>query len=910
MPILSSIRAYRGDGARTQWEVNFDGGYIKPEHVFVKRNDIYTPAVFAGESTVVITPPVPNNEDFTIERRTPNDKPIVDFADGARLTEENLDTIAKQALFVAAEALDRGEGALATASPRFLTVPANEIAPQIAPRNELKGKALAVSADGSKIVGINFNGTDFELETPFILHDGQDLDVFLQSLFDLVQTEKAKLQQQIDDAIVLADDVVANATSTAEITNRLNTLVTDFDSLSNIVDALTALEGSTEGLATLVANETAQRIAGDTAMAASINLIGAKNGANNAFILDLNSVKVSPTESLAQRLSALKSETDNSLALLQQEQTTRAADDLAEVTARTQMGVQIRNDLGNNLNAAVTSLTNARVAGDAAEATARQTLAATLRGETDNKITAAVDVEKTARINGDNAEATARTNLAAALRTETDTKIGAAVSNEATARANAIAAEATARQSLGASLQTNINQAKSDVTALVTAEQSARTAALNAEANARGLLAADVESDIAGVVTSLTGLISNEATVRVNAITAEAAARNALATRVGNTESAIVTEQNTRASALSAEATARGALTTRVANTETAITTEQTTRSNAIAAEASARGALAVRVGAAETAITNEASARATAISAETTARNALTARVTSAEGAITNEATVRANADTAITNTVTALTARTTTAEAAIANESTVRANAITAEANARSALAARVGSTESSITTQAGVLATVLGRTSAFWEVTAVAGGRAKLRVYADANSGGGVDIEGDVRISGNLLVGGSVNSAQLAANAATAGSSGYVETGVNLTSTWQTVAECTVPMTGGAAKVDFCALINGKSQGSGSNIRVRLLRGGTLVRESILCNLPGENTQYAGDFGEFAVTTTYPISGSFPMFLVDTAGATGNVTYTIQLMADAINTQYASAAHRQIAVTEFRR
>lgn len=651
MPILSSIRAFRGDGARTHWEVNFDGGYIKPEHVFVKRNDIYTPAVFAGESTVVITPPVPEDEDFTIERRTPNDKPIVDFAEGARLTEENLDTIAKQALFVASEALDRGEGALATVSPRFLAVPSDEVAPQIAPRSSLKGKALAVSADGSKIVGINFNGTDFDLETPFILHEGQDLDVFLRSLSDLVSAEQVKLQQQIDDLVELADDVVASATSTAEITNRLNVLTSDFDTLSGIVDALTSLEGGTEGLATLIANETAQRITGDQALAASINLIGAKNGANNAFILDLNSVKVSSTESLAQRFSALKSETDNALALIQQEATTRAADDLAEVTARTQMGVSIRNDLGANLNAAVTSLTNARVAGDQAEATARQTLATTLRGETDNKITAAVDVEKTARIAGDNAEASARSNLAAALRTETDTKIGAAVGNEATARVNGDAAEATARQNLGASLQTNINGVRTDMTALVTNEAAARVSGDQAEANARGLLAA----------------------------------------------------------------------------------------------------------------------------------------RVSTAESAILNEATVRANADTAITSQVNALSARTATTEANIVNESTARANAIAAEASARSALAARVGNTESSITTQAGVLANVLGRTAAFWEVTAVAGGRAKLRVYADANGGGGVDIEGDVRISGDLIVSGTVTGAKMATN--TIVTEKIIQNAISNSAYWQT-------------------------------------------------------------------------------------------------------------------------
>lgn len=77
---------------------------------------------------------------------------------------------------------------------------------------------------------------------------------------------------------------------------------------------------------------------------------------------------------------------------------------------------------------------------------------------------------------------------------------------------------------------------------------------------------------------------------------------------------------------------------------------------------------------------------------------------------------------------------------------------------------------SEEAKVEIQASAIATLEGRTEAYWEVTAVAGGRAKLKVWADANSGGGVDIEGDTRINGNLLVTGTVNSTQITDNAVT--------------------------------------------------------------------------------------------------------------------------------------------
>lgn len=63
-----------------------------------------------------------------------------------------------------------------------------------------------------------------------------------------------------------------------------------------------------------------------------------------------------------------------------------------------------------------------------------------------------------------------------------------------------------------------------------------------------------------------------------------------------------------------------------------------------------------------------------------------------------------------------------------------------------------------QTAVNTQAGKLA-------AYWQVTAVAGGRAQLTVYADANGGGGVDITGNVQINGNLLVTGSVTGPNLA-------------------------------------------------------------------------------------------------------------------------------------------------
>lgn len=86
------------------------------------------------------------------------------------------------------------------------------------------------------------------------------------------------------------------------------------------------------------------------------------------------------------------------------------------------------------------------------------------------------------------------------------------------------------------------------------------------------------------------------------------------------------------------------------------------------------------------------------------------------------------------------------------------------TAIATANSTIAnhtTRLQAAEANVSQTMGAVSNLQGRTTAFWQVEAVGGdGRAKLRVVADSNGGGGVDIEGDVRISGDAMIGGTIN------------------------------------------------------------------------------------------------------------------------------------------------------
>lgn len=692
--MTAPLVAYRAIAGQRDFDVPFP--YINSSHVEVRVNSNSVPILeWVSQARLRLSVPPGADAYVEIRRNTPIDDALVDFQNGAVLTEEDLNTAILQLLYKQQEVTALYDASLVAAQVRLAA--AN---------------------------GIPVDPEDVANQLANLVLENQVLASFQQRINDI--DNLALTGSVMSGSVEAVAQKLANPlTNPSGLKTLLDTLRADHESLSGVVDGLIDL-GNGDGIATVIANESSQRVAGDAALAATIALIGAKNGDNSAFIVDLNKVRVSPTESLATRLSTL------------------AAADATN-------------------NAAITNEQSVRTAALASEATQRQQLGASLQTAINN-------------------EAASR---------------GAAIATEQTARATAIAAEATSRNSLGASLTNTINNLNSTLSASINSEATARATADGVIAGTVALIGAKSGDN--------TSFILDENTVKVAGGVSLGTRLSGIDTSVGNVSAAVVTEQNARSSADSALSTSINTVSTNVGN---------------------------------------------------------LTATVSTLSSSV-DGVRARYGVSLDVNGYVTGF----------VQNNN---------------------GSSGTFDILADRFRVTIPGQTPrTVFDVTAQ-----------------GISLNSNVIINGNLVVTGTINSAQLAANAATSGSSGYTNDGINLTSSWQSVVSCSLTMTGGAAKVDFCALINGKAEGSGSNIRVRLLRDGTVVRESILCNLPGENTVFTGQFSEYPVTTTYPISGSFPMFLVDTAGATGSVTYTIQLMADANNTIYASAAHRQIAVTEFRR
>lgn len=107
---LLSRTQYDANGVQTVWDFNFAGGYILPEHVkaYYEIGSVRTPVTVSliGANQAYIVPAVPAGAVLTIYRDTPKNAPLVDFVDRGTVSEVALDTVAKQAVFAAAESSD------------------------------------------------------------------------------------------------------------------------------------------------------------------------------------------------------------------------------------------------------------------------------------------------------------------------------------------------------------------------------------------------------------------------------------------------------------------------------------------------------------------------------------------------------------------------------------------------------------------------------------------------------------------------------------------------------------------------------------------------------------------------------------------------------------------------------------
>lgn len=266
---LSYVR-YVADGTTDEFDVPFP--FVNRTHirVIIDGNPPVLPLRWAGESRIKIADRIAPGSIVEIRRETPISVRLVDFQNGSVLTEEELDTALNQIFFLQQELRDRTS-------------------------DTLNGGLLGLAEN----------------------------EVAIDAILSRVLSDESALE--LSNAV---NDIANQGTALSQAAVDLSALRGDHESLVGLVDALTSTDPGS-GIATLIADETAARISGDNALATSIGLIGARSGDNLSFILNLDTVRVGPTESFAQRLSALTASDAGNAASIAAEQTARVSGDNA-----------------------------------------------------------------------------------------------------------------------------------------------------------------------------------------------------------------------------------------------------------------------------------------------------------------------------------------------------------------------------------------------------------------------------------------------------------------------------------------------------------------------------------------------------------------------------------------------------
>lgn len=304
--------------------------YIDKTHIKVTLNGSFTAFEWISDSRIRLTYLPVENSTLKVRRETPISAALVEFQNGATLTKEELNTAVRQLLYRLQEQDD------------FL--------------NDNLDRAIVRLGDHLGVV------TTPEAIMDELLRTSELGDDLLNRFRDALASIDLSAQRILDQSFALADQAFKTDTLDGIIANttaRTEGLENRVESLTGLVDALANLEGDT-GLATIIQNEATARIAGDTALTATLALIGAKNGANNAFVLNLDTTRVGPTESLGQRLTAITAKANDNAAKILTEATTRA-DAISAQADR----IDLLVTRANGFDASITTEQTARANGEA-----------------------------------------------------------------------------------------------------------------------------------------------------------------------------------------------------------------------------------------------------------------------------------------------------------------------------------------------------------------------------------------------------------------------------------------------------------------------------------------------------------------------------------------------------------------
>jgi len=410
---------YAGDGSTTQFNVSFP--FISSSHVNVYVNETLQidPLMYTLSGTQVTFSHPPEVDDaIWIKRRTsPNDL-LVDFHDGSVLNEADLDMQYQHNFYLMQEGWDSynelinnallavatGTGIVETETDEIIDALVAEMlnhdsaAVLQASVADIDNNAEAIIdlAQGLQtqintlaqgVASVVYVQDDEpipgegEIPDPIVegarWYDSNDNNhpyIYLSSNWEDLEDPRIGVNESDITALdVRVTDNEGDVSGHASAITVLDaTVITLDEDIVATALAVTNLNTEVDDNAAAIVTEASTRSDADTASATLIALIGAENGAQNAFILDTSTVKIDSDsgDTFATRLSALATADSDNAALVATEESARISADEAEAALRVTLAARVTVNEGDIDTAEATIVSNKTIAADASGANA------------------------------------------------------------------------------------------------------------------------------------------------------------------------------------------------------------------------------------------------------------------------------------------------------------------------------------------------------------------------------------------------------------------------------------------------------------------------------------------------------------------------------------------------------------
>ena len=378
---------YTGDGVTTDFTVSMP--YISSSHINVFVNQALQLAtmqyVWSGASTISFVDAPADGAAIEIKRNTSPANILVDFVDGSTLRATDLDTAYLHNYYLTQEYADSfnevinnalvdvatGAGIVETETDAVIAALVNEMLNTSA-ASELQSRIADIDLNAEAIVTLG-QALQVQLNT---LASGIAATVFIQA------AEPVPGVGGVPDPIPEGARWYDSDDNNSPYIYQSSVWVSIEDPrIGNAVADISVLQTETGDNAAAIVAESLARTNADSAFASELALIGAQNAGQTAFVIDLNTAYVGPTESLAQRFTQISADWAAGDAVVSAEVTTEASARAAADSALSSTITLLNAEVDANAAAIVTEQT-ARASGDSANASSISALTTTVDGNT------------------------------------------------------------------------------------------------------------------------------------------------------------------------------------------------------------------------------------------------------------------------------------------------------------------------------------------------------------------------------------------------------------------------------------------------------------------------------------------------------------------------------------------------